>query len=195
MEGVTVLGAAAGWGVRGFMRAQGASWPDWVVVTGPAVLWGVLTSIFGIQAHLLPAAGMALCLWVACCVDLRTHRIPNVIVLATFGLGLLAQSLRVGLVPALPALAAACAAGLLFSVAVIGSRGGFGWGDAKLAAAMGCILGPGGMAVALLVTSLTAGVVAAVALLFRWRNWRDPLPFAPFFLVGGMVALFAAAHP
>lgn|GEM_PF-1909558 len=191
--GAALLGGAAGLALRRFVRAQGADWPVWLLTAGPAALWGALAAAFGVQPRLLPAAGLALCLWVAACIDLRTHRIPNGVVLTTFGVGVAAQCLRAGLVPALPALAAGCGAGFLFSALAAATRGGFGWGDAKLAAAMGCVLGPSAMVLALAATSLAGGVAASVLLLSGRRGLRDPLPFAPFFLAGGLVALGAAA--
>ena len=163
--------------------------PAWVLPGGAAIAWGVLAAALWPQHRLLPAAGLVLGLWVAACIDLRVHRIPNAVVLAILVVGVLSQLLQAGLAPALACLSAACASGGLFAALAALTRGGFGWGDVKLAAAMGWVLGPTATAAALAATAVAGGLVAAALLLVRHRGLRDPLPFAPFFFVGGLVGL------
>lgn len=189
-----LAGLGAGLALRRYVLAQGAEWPAWSLAGGTAVLWALAAAAFGPHPRLLTAAGLTLCLWVAACIDLRTHRIPNPVVLAAFGVAGAAQCLGAGLVSPLPALVAGCCAGLVFSLLAALTRGGFGWGDAKLAAAMGCVLGPSAMLLALAATSLAGGLAGGVLLLTGRRGLRDPLPFAPFFLIGGLVALGVAAR-
>lgn len=98
-------------------------------------------------------------------VDLRTRRVPNllVLVLATFG-GVFA-TWNAGV------------AGLLAAVAGFGIGltlmlpghflGATGAGDVKLFAAMGTLVGPAGIAVAFLYTALAGGVIAGFV---AWRR-------------------------
>ena len=81
----------------------------------------------------------------------------------------------------------------MFAGLAVVTRGDFGWGDAKLAVVIGWFLGPRAGAEALFATVMAAGLGAGTALALRRVGWRDALPFAPFFLVGGCVALALSA--
>ena len=76
------------------------------------------------------------------------------------------------------------------------TRGGFGLGDAKLACALVWALGWRAGFLALVLTVLAGGVGAALLVVTRRRGLGAPLPYAPFFLLGGVLALWLAApHP
>ena len=192
------LGAAACGGLGGLAVAGQAprGLPRWALAAVPAAIWAALAWRYGLHAPLALAAGLSLLLWRIACIDVATFRIPNALVAAIAILALLARLIP-GAAPAgwLPSLLAGAAAGLGFALLVLASRGGFGWGDAKLAAALGWALGPSVGAAALLGTALAGGLGAALALLLRRLGPRDALPFAPFFLVGSVVALLLRARP
>jgi leader peptidase (prepilin peptidase)/N-methyltransferase len=72
----------------------------------------------------------------------------------------------------------------------LGTRGGIGMGDVKLAFLLGAGLGAsmvGGMAVAMVAT-----LVVAVVILARHglSARKQAIPFAPFLVFGALVALF-----
>jgi leader peptidase (prepilin peptidase)/N-methyltransferase len=128
-------------------------------------------------------------------VDVRVHRLPNVLTLAFFAGALVFAFDPVRLGPAL--LGAAVAAGLYL---VLAFGAGFGLGDAKLAAGLGLILGWYGWTALLL--GLAAGLVlsglfAAALLAVRRVGRRTQLAHGPFMLLGGLlaVALVAPACP
>ena len=74
-----------------------------------------------------------------------------------------------------PVLGAACVA-LPFAAAALASRGhGMGWGDVKLAALGGALLGTGGAAFAYLLAAIIAYVVAR-----RTAGVRRPIAFGPY---------------
>ena len=73
---------------------------------------------------------------------------------------------------------------------IFASDGGMGWGDVKLAAVLGCWLGPADLAVCLGV-SLLAGAGAGLVLVgLGLKGRKDPLPFAPFLSLGAVAAWF-----
>ncbi|MBR1380027.1 MAG: prepilin peptidase [Alphaproteobacteria bacterium] len=60
-----------------------------------------------------------------------------------------------------------------------------GMGDIKLMAAGGVWMGPVGMACALVIACITGGI-------WGWRCHQKFIPFAPFFLFGGILTLIAS---
>lgn len=192
--GGALLGGMAALALGPYLRRQGSAVPAWAWVGGLGLILALVAAVSGPAVHLLPALALALGLSVAAAIDLHTYRIPNAVVLAILASGALAQALGVGWVPLLPALGAGLACGAAFALFALLSRGGFGWGDVKLAAATGWLLGPRLALLAMCVTALVAGLVAVGLLLARRRGLHDALPFAPFFLAGGLVALCLGVH-
>ncbi len=186
-------GLGGGWACGVWARGQGARLPAWASGGGLAVLCGLLGARWGLVPQLAPVLVLVGTLWTAAAVDAWTLRIPNRVVLIAAGAATLARLGGVGLGPALPAAGAALVAGLFFLLLGWATRGGFGMGDAKLAAALVWALGWAGGVVALGVTVLAGGCGAAAVLLSRRRGLGAPIPYGPFFLVGGVVALLLAA--
>ena len=69
------------------------------------------------------------------------------------------------------------------------SRGGMGMGDVKLATLIGLMTGFPLVLVALLLSVITGGVVAAILLISRIKKRKDPIPFAPFMAIAALVTL------
>jgi len=95
---------------------------------------------------------------VAAITDLRSRRIPNLLVLPFLALGLVTSAIAHGWTGLSQSLL-----GVLLAVAAFGVfclLGGMGMGDLKLAAAVGAWIGPGQLVVALVMTSLIGGVIA-----------------------------------
>jgi leader peptidase (prepilin peptidase)/N-methyltransferase len=83
------------------------------------------------------------------------------------------------------------AAGLaILLVIALVSRGGMGWGDVKMAALMGAMLGFPEVLVGIFAAILSGGLVAVLLLLFRIRGRKQAIPFGPFLALGTLVALF-----
>ncbi|WP_229700250.1 prepilin peptidase [Streptomyces kronopolitis] len=89
------------------------------------------------------------------------------------------------------ALAAAAAAGVLFTVLALG---GMGLGDAKLVISLSALLGWHSWHVALLglmMSFLLAAVVAVFLLLARRSTRKSTMAFGPFLIIGTLAALLA----
>lgn len=83
---------------------------------------------------------------------------------------------------------------VLISLVILLSRGvGMGWGDAKLAAALGLLMGWPIAPVGLFIAILLGAVVGIALLLAKRAKKKDPIPFAPFLLIGSAVALIWGA--
>ncbi|MBI4283743.1 MAG: prepilin peptidase [Chloroflexi bacterium] len=68
-------------------------------------------------------------------------------------------------------------------------RGGMGWGDVKLAALVGLMTGFPLAIVAILLSWIGGGLVAAVLLLLGIKKLKEPIPSATFLTVSAMVTL------
>jgi len=69
------------------------------------------------------------------------------------------------------------------------SRGGMGWGDVKLGALVGLMTGYPLVIVAVLLSWITGGLVAAILLIFKIKKRKDPIPSATFLATSAMVTL------
>jgi len=69
------------------------------------------------------------------------------------------------------------------------SRGGMGWGDVKLGALVGLMTGYPLVIVAVLLSWITGGLVAAILLALKIKKRKDPIPFATFLTASAMVTL------
>ena len=78
--------------------------------------------------------------------------------------------------------------GLLFLIAFI-YPAGMGMGDVKLATFIGLVVGFPSVFVALLISFVAGGLIGGGLLLTGLKGRKDPIPFAPFLVTGGMVAM------
>lgn len=128
--------------------------------------------------------------------DLTLRRLPNLLVLAAFAIGLasaVVDSIASGAVTGLfRGIAGAAALFFIYLVLHLLSRGGMGAGDVKLAGVLGLFLGQlswlhlyWGSAIAFLL-----GGTAALLVLATGRGTRkSAIPFGPFMVTGAFAAL------
>jgi prepilin peptidase CpaA len=95
---------------------------------------------------------------VAAVTDLRSRRIPNLLVLPFLALGLASSAVAHGWTGLGQSLLGILLAVVAFGVFCL--LGAMGMGDLKLAAAVGAWIGPSQLLVALVMTSLIGGVIA-----------------------------------
>lgn len=130
-------------------------------------------------------------------IDLDTMRLPNAIVLPAYGVGTLllgaAAALTLDGGAAARALIGAAAMGAIYFVLAVAVPGGMGWGDVKLAGALGLFLGFLGWE-SLIVGWLAGFIVGGlfgVVLLVIGRGKKTKVPFGPWMLVGAWVGVLA----
>ena len=150
------------------LPATGSSWPAWYVVA--LLAFGALLAV--IAAH-----------------DARTRRIPNALVYP----GIAAAVLVALLHPVAPwwtfVLSGVVAGVALGGIAAF--TGGMGFGDAKLAALIGLVLGWPATLVGLF-AAFAVGAIGGVALIAAGVvRRRDPIPFAPALALGAAIGLVA----
>lgn len=144
----------------------------------------------------LAAISLALAL-----IDLDVQRLPNVIVLPAYAVGAVllgTAALLVGDLAALgrAALGAIILGGAYLLIAVI-RPGGMGFGDVKLAGALGLFLawlGWDALAVGALAGFVLGGLFGVALLLFRRAGRSTGIPYGPWMLAGAWLGILAG-HP
>lgn len=165
----------------------------WCIVCMAAIqFWGVGKQ--GLAAALLCGGLLTLAR-----IDLETGLLPDVLTLTLMWTGMLFH-LSGGWVSLSASVAgAACGYGLLWLIFTLykwkTGREGMGFGDFKLAAALGAWLGVMALPVVLLYASLSGALVG----LLMQRSGRLPgssaIPFGPFLAVAGILVLFCDYAP
>lgn len=126
--------------------------------------------------------------------DLDSKLIPNRILFPGTAVGFVL--LVLGAFPDRGAVLRALAGGaiyflLLLAIALI-ARGGFGFGDVKLAFLLGLFTSYRSwetLVVAVLAAFLSGGLVSVVLILFRIRDRKDAIPFGPYLIIGAYAAI------
>lgn len=113
---------------------------------------------------------LSMLLILAAAIDMRTHRIPNLLTLPAIVTAMIFHTLSQG------------AQGFFFSLAGIGAgigllvipylMGGMGAGDAKLMGAVGAVVGAKGALAAFLLTAIAGGIYSAFFLMVHRRRFR-----------------------
>lgn len=168
-----------------------------IVEIATAALFVIAYSVLGL-VWVLPAylwfVGVTVALTLT---DLDHKLIPNRILFPSIGVAVVLLGLGALLDGELPAYGRALlGAGVYFSVLLLIAliaRGGFGFGDVKLAAFLGlytAYLSWGQLAVALILPFIVGGVVSIFLLVTRIRGRKDAIPFGPYMVAGAYLATF-----
>ena len=131
-------------------------------------------------------------------IDMDTFYLPDSLTLSLLWLGLIAHALQ--LLPELKVTLSdaviGAAAGYLSLWAVFWlfkfatGKEGMGYGDFKLLAAIGAWLGWKALPLVILLSSMV-GAAVGIALIMLHRHRREiPIPFGPYLVVSGLIALF-----
>ena len=201
--GWTVVGAAAGGLVRvasvWLARREGVEpgRKQWQRL-GPVILAAVL---FGLFAWRLGPHWVLLIrsLWIVVLVqviffDLEHRLVLDRVLLPSAVAAVLLSPVTPGL-GLVPALLTGLVTGLVFlAIAELGSlvfkAEAMGYGDVKLSAFLGLILGPRPTFNAVVLGVILAGVVAVGLLALRVRGMRDSISYGPFLAAGALTSLF-----
>ena len=155
-------------------------------------LWGAYV---GWQAASLAIATSALLvttiLLCIALVDFQVRRIPNALVLALLAWAAV-QIVWLGQPAPLAAVAGLLAAGGLFLLLRIVSRGQMGMGDVKLEVALGALLGFPAIVNAMFFGVIAGGLAALVLLLTKRVGRKDPIAYGPYLALGAWLVLVQA---
>ncbi len=163
----------------------------WVEV-GTGALFAYLYWHYGLSPE-LAVTTFYFCLFIVIMViDLEHRLILNRVVYPSAVIAL-AISLFLSQLEVVPGIASAAAAGgiglgLFLAIAIV-SRGGMGWGDVKMVALIGLVVGFPLVFVALFLAVVSGGLIAVVLMLARAKSRNQGIPFGPFLSLGTMATL------
>lgn len=162
------------------------------VLTG--VLSGFIAWRYGYTWQTLAALVFVWAMIALAFIDLDTFFLPDDITLPLVWAGLLAnmagvfvdlQSAVIG------AIAGYLALWLVFwGYKLATGKDGMGYGDFKLLAAIGAWLGWKMLPVVILLSSLVGAIVGISLIVFARHGRNVPIPFGPYLVLGGLIALF-----
>lgn len=192
--------------LRGQCRYCRRAIPRWYPVVELATI-----VLFVSAATLLPSVppgalvllwALLACLFALAIVDLQTMRLPDALVL-TFAVAALFRSVVFGIPPLPEAVGGGLLGFALFGIlhalsSVIPRWRGsttMGFGDVKLAGALGLALGVPGMIAGAFLAFGAGGVVGSGLLLMKRATWSSHVPFGPFLAGAGILLLVLPALP
>lgn len=137
------------------------------------LVWGLIAmTMIDIDEQLLPDQLTLPLLWLGLLVNLDNHPVP----LADAVIGAAAGYLSLWLVFQL--------------FRALTGKEGMGYGDFKLLALFGAWMGWQLLPQIILLSSLSGAVIGMGLIMLRGRDHQVPIPFGPYLVVGGLIALF-----
>jgi len=167
-----------------------------VVEALSAALTGYVAWHFGLDWATLAVTAFVWAMIVLAFIDMDTFFLPDSITLPLTWAGLLTHVVQLFPGVSLAAAVIGAVAGYLclwtvfwlFKFAT--GKDGMGYGDFKLLAAIGAWLGWKALPLVILLSSVVGAVVGIVLIVLR-RQGRDvPIPFGPYLVVAGLIAMF-----
>jgi leader peptidase (prepilin peptidase)/N-methyltransferase len=163
-----------------------------VVVAAGAPADGVAISLELAAFLYLAAVGIALLL-----IDLDTHRLPNALVVPSYAVALVLFASASILTADFERLLTAALGGIILFVFYFAMAfafpGGMGFGDVKLAGALGLYLGWvgwGALAVGAFGAFLLGGLFSIGLIVLRRAGRKSGIPFGPWMIAGAFVGVF-----
>lgn len=131
-------------------------------------------------------------------IDLQTHRLPNAIVYPTIGVALVTAAVTaLGAGDPTVLMRAVLGAVILFTIYLglgLAWKGGMGFGDVKLSAALGAYLGAvgwGALVVGWFAAFVLGGLLSVALILLRVVDRKSGIPFGPWMLAGAWIGIVA----
>ncbi len=126
-------------------------------------------------------------------IDYDTYLLPDTLTLQLMWIGLLAALVPVFTDLQSAVLGAALGYGILWTIyqvfRLITGKEGMGYGDFKLLAAIGALLGWQVLPMVILLSSLVGAVVGLSLIAFSGRDKSKPIPFGPYLAAAGFIAM------
>ncbi len=181
--------------LRGRCRGCGApiSWQYPLVEALAGVVFAVCAWRFGWSPQLGVALVVSAALIALSGIDLRTQLLPDQITLPLLWFALLASVSGWTLSPTQAIVGASVGYLSLWTVywlfKLATGKEGMGYGDFKLLAALGALVGPMGVLPIVLIASFVGAFVGIGQIVIQGRDRAAPIPFGPYLAVAGLVQI------
>ena len=158
-----------------------------------AVLYSAMYVKFGFGADFIAYSIIASLLLAVFVIDLKEMIIPDSLVASVMIVSVIYKcvnyflyNLPFGLFDSILGL---LAAGGLFLIIMIVSRGGMGGGDVTLAGALGFVLGIRYILLNIFLSFTVGAIISIVLLAAKIKTRKDPVPFGPFIVLGFFITV------
>jgi leader peptidase (prepilin peptidase) / N-methyltransferase len=172
---------------RGCQSRISPIYPFFELLTG--VMFAAVPYLVGWSGELVVALTLISMFMIIIVSDIHYMIIPDKILLWFAGIFLL-ERIFLPLTPWWDSLLGAVTGFVLLLIIAIVSKGGMGFGDVKLYALLGFVLGFKLVLLSFFLSTLYGAVIGSLALLFRIVKKRQPIPFGPFIAAGTLTAYF-----
>jgi leader peptidase (prepilin peptidase) / N-methyltransferase len=172
---------------RGCQSRISPIYPTFELVTG--LMFAAAPYFVGWSGELFVALTLISMFMIIIVSDIHYMIIPDKILIWFAGIFLL-ERILLPLTPWWDSLLGAVTGFLLLLFIAVVSKGGMGFGDVKLYALLGFVLGFKLVLLSFFLSTLYGAVIGGLALLFRIVKRRQPIPFGPFIAAGTLTAYF-----
>lgn len=188
---------ASGGRCRGCGRAIGPRYVVLEVVTAAA--FAALGARFGPTPVLVAYLYLAAVSVALAAVDIEHRRLPNLLTLPSYLVGLVLLALATlitgsGLAHLVFALVGMACMWAVYAVLFLISPASMGWGDVKLAGVLGLYLGwlgAGVWTVGIIAAFVLGGAYGLALIAVRKATRKTAIPFGPFMIIGALLAVLA----
>ncbi|MCM3725295.1 prepilin peptidase [Neobacillus cucumis] len=172
---------------RGCQSRISPIYPTFELLTG--ILFATAPYVIGWSGELIVALTFISMFMIITVSDIHYMIIPDKILLWFAGIFLL-ERIVWPLTPWWDSLLGAVTGFLLLLIIAVVSKGGMGFGDVKLYALIGFVIGFKLVLLSFFLATLYGAIIGGLALLFRIVKKRQPIPFGPFIAAGTLTAYF-----
>ncbi|MDQ1144865.1 leader peptidase (prepilin peptidase)/N-methyltransferase [Bacillus sp. SORGH_AS 510] len=172
---------------RGCQSRISPIYPTMELLTG--ILFATAPLVVGWSSELVLALTLISMFMIIIVSDIHYMIIPDKILIWFAGIFLFERIIW-PLAPWWDSLIGAVTGFVLLLVIALVSKGGMGFGDVKLYALLGFILGFKLVLMSFFLSTLYGAVIGGLALLFRIVKRRQPIPFGPFIAAGTLSAYY-----
>ncbi|MBU8916627.1 prepilin peptidase [Bacillus sp. FJAT-29953] len=172
---------------RGCQSRISPIYPFFELLTG--ILFAAAPYLVGWSGELFVALTLISMFMIIIVSDIHYMIIPDKILIWFAGIFLL-ERIIMPLDPWWDSAIGAVTGFLLLFIIMIVSKGGMGFGDVKLYALLGLILGFKLVLLSFFLSTLYGAVIGGLAQLFKIVKKRQPIPFGPFIAAGTLTAYF-----
>jgi leader peptidase (prepilin peptidase)/N-methyltransferase len=172
---------------RGCQSRISPIYPTFELLTG--LLFMTAPLVIGWSGELVVALTLISMFMIIIVSDIHYMLIPDKILIWFAGIFLLERIIW-PLTPWWDSLLGAVTGFTLLLIIALVSKGGMGFGDVKLYALLGLVLGVKLVLLSFFLSTLFGAVIGGLALLFKIVKRRQPLPFGPFIAAGTITAYY-----